>query len=194
MKMIAVLSAVISVFCLSTNNEQINPTQATSTRVQTCADSEYIMQESGRSSNSWCGLLPLKSTRTDVEALVGKPSWSYGSTLVYDRPYGRLNAVYSKGNCELTDVQRWNVPQDVLIRMEFAPRTIVRVRSLKLPLNRYTRQPQPHPENWVEYRNKQDGILINALRDKKGDTVAVITYQPTKEQEDFFLCRSQRRQ
>lgn len=191
MKTIAmtVLFAVISAFCVL-SNEQVNPTQITSAALQGCPNSEYITQESGTSSNSWRGLSPLKSTRVHVEALLGKASWSHGSTFIYDMPCGRLNVVYSKGSCELTEVQRWNVAQDVLIRMEFAPRTIVRVKALNLPANRYTKHQQLHPENWVEYRNKQDGILIKALREKKGDTVAVITYQPTKTQEDFFLCPS----
>lgn len=184
---IPVLCALVFTFCFSTGNQR-NPTQTTSTAIQGCPDSEYIIQENGRSSNSWRGLLPLKSTRTDVEALMGKANWSFGSTSTYDISCGRLNVVYSKGSCELTEVQRWNVPQDVVIRMEFAPRTVVRIKDLNLPANRYTQQQQLHPENWVEYRNIQDGILINALRDKKGDTVAIITYKPEKRQEELLLC------
>lgn len=186
---VPVLCALISTFCFSTSNQR-NSRQTRLTAVQGCPDNGYITQENGRSSNSWRRLSPLKSTRVDVEALVGKASGSLGSTFTYDIPCGRLNVVYSKGNCELTEVQRWNVSSDVVIKMELALRTVVLVKALNLPANRYTRQQQLHPENWVEYRNKEDGILISALRDKKGDTVTVITYQPTRAQEDFFLCPS----
>ena len=191
-----VLCALISALCLLTSNQQIYLAQTASTTVQRCPDDEQfiITQESGRSLNSWRGLMPLKSTRRDVEQLIGKASWSQGSTFIYELACGRLNVVYSKGSCKLTQVQRWNVPQDVLIKMEFAPGSLIRVKDLNLPTDHYTRQQQLHPQNWVEYRNKEDGILINALLDKKGDTVAVITYQPTRTQEELFLCPPRRTQ
>jgi hypothetical protein len=153
---------------------------------------EYITDtKSGRPSNSWRGLVPLKSTRSGVEVLFGKASWSHGSTFIYETPCGRLDVVYSRGHCELTDAQRWNVPQDVVIRMEFAPRHAILVRDLKIGSKNYVRAQQPHPENWVDYQNKQDGIQITALLSPQGDTVAVIAYQPTKQQEELLLCKTQ---
>jgi len=188
------LCVLLSALCLSTTPKLGDLEELSAPPYQRCPDTiEYIAgNESGKPSNSWSGLVPLKSTRRDVEALVGKVSWSHDSTFIYEMPCGRLDVVYSRGNCELTDVQRWNVPQDVVVRMEFAPRQTILVKDLNIASQSYVRRQQLHPENWVEYRSKEDGILITALLAPKGDTVAVIAYEPTKKQEEQLLCRAQR--
>ena len=133
--------------------------------------------------------MPLKSTRVDVEELVGKAKWSHGSTFIYETPCGRLDVLYSRGVCKLTDVQRWNVPEDYVIRMEFAPRRKVLVKDLNLSPNRFVREQESHPKNWVQYRSAEDGIRISAVIGKKGDSVMVISYEPKKE-DDSLRCAS----
>lgn len=186
------LYILLSGLCLSTTHKPGNLEKLPPSLFQRCPDTVGFIADSrsGRPSNSWDRLVPLKSTRHDVEALVGKVKWSHGSTFIYEMPCGRLDVVYSRGSCELTNVQRWNVPQDVVIRMEFAPRQTILVRDLNLASEAYARRQPLHPENWVEYRSKENGILITALRARKGDTVAVIAYEPTKKQEELLLCRA----
>jgi hypothetical protein len=75
--------------------------------------------------------------------------------------------------------------------MEFAPRQTILVKDLNIALEGYARRQQLHPENWIEYRSKEYGILITALLAPKGDTVAVIAYGPTDKQEELLLCRAQ---
>ena len=59
--------------------------------------------------NSWRGIVPLHSTRVDVEKLLGKPISSRGATFVYDTNEQRINILYSSGKCVLSGSEKWNV-------------------------------------------------------------------------------------
>ena len=65
--------------------------------------------------NSWRGVIPLRSTRAEVEQLLGKPKISDGALVIYDTPTERVNVVYSQGPCELTEIERWNVHATAMV-------------------------------------------------------------------------------
>lgn len=132
---------------------------------------------------SWLGLVPLQSTRIDVEQVLGKAKWSHGSTFIYETACERVNVVYSKGACEVSEVYRYNVPADVVIKFEIAPKQKIVVSTLKLSQS-YVRQQESHPANWVQYRNREDGIRVDSLIDNNVETVRVITYEPRAREKD----------
>ncbi len=127
----------------------------------------------------------MRSTREDVEPLLGKAKWSHGATSIYDSECERVNVLYSKGICELSGVERWKVPKDTVIRLEVAPAAKLFVKDLKLDPNRYVRQPESHPANWVEYRSVEDGIRVRAMLDEKEEQVLIFTYEPRKKDKDL---------
>ena len=127
--------------------------------------------------NSWLGLVPLRSTNLDVERELGKAKWSHGSTFVYETACERVSVVYSKGVCEVSEVYRYNVPANVVIRFEVAPKRKITVSDLKLNQS-YVRQQESHPANWVQYRSREDGIRVNALSGNNVETITVFTYEP----------------
>lgn len=133
--------------------------------------------------NSWLGLVPLKSTILDVEHVLGKAKWSHGSTFVYETACERVDVVYSKGDCEVSEVYRYKVPTNVVIRFEVAPKQKFTISDLKLNQS-YVRQQESHPANWVQYRSREDGIRINALTDNNVETITVITYEPRARDKD----------
>jgi hypothetical protein len=133
--------------------------------------------------NSWFGLVPLKSTILDVENALGKAKWSHGSTFVYETACERVDVVYSKGACELSEVYRYDVPANVVIRLEIAPKQKITVDDLKLNQT-YVREQESHPANWIQYRSREVGIRISALTNNNVETITVLTYEPRAKDRD----------
>src|SRR4051812_22337485 len=65
----------------------------------------------GGQSNSWRGLLPLQSTRVDVERLFGKQITRAYAPPTYKIDEVLVEVTYSEGKCD----QGWNVPKDAVL-------------------------------------------------------------------------------
>lgn len=137
-----------------------------------------IQLAEGPAPNSWHDLVPLHSTRQDVERKLGKPDWSHGFTYIYKTDKERVDVLYSAGCCELSGVERWNVPADAVIRIVVAPTGKVFVRDLHLD-KKYVRIKEAHPENWLMYWDTERGVMIHSAVNKGREEVMTITYQPT---------------
>jgi hypothetical protein len=135
-------------------------------------------QESAIPPNSWHGLVPLRSSRVDVERLLGKPKTSRGFTYVYETENETLDILYSAGPCKLTAVERWNVAADIMLRMDVRPRGKMLIQDLHLDKVLYPRLPEAHPENWARYMNDEDGVMIETISNGKEEEVYTITYWP----------------
>jgi hypothetical protein len=176
------LGALVSLFLfisVTGCSEDISLSSAPINSVQDCESVGRYAQTKDTNGpvNSWLGLVPLKSSIQDVEHVLGKAKWSHGSTFIYDTACERVDVVYSKGVCETSDVYRYNVPANVVIRFEVAPKQKFTVGNLKLNQS-YVRQQESHPANWVQYRNREDGIRVDALHDNNVETLTVITFEP----------------
>ncbi|HKV37236.1 MAG TPA: hypothetical protein VJP89_23035 [Pyrinomonadaceae bacterium] len=177
---------VLAAFNCSTGGGEINYSSAPpSSRVQDCASvARYApTKDANEPVHSWLGLIPLKTTRLDVEHVLGKAKWSHGSTFVYETACERVDVVYSKGACEVSEVYRYDVPANVVIRFEIAPKQKITLDDLKLTQS-YVRQQESHPANSVQYRSREDGIRIDALIDNNVETVTVLTYEPRAKDKD----------
>jgi hypothetical protein len=128
--------------------------------------------------NGWCDLVPLHSTRADVERLFGAPKMSHDSTKIYETKDERVDVLYSAGLCKLSGVERWNVPEDVVIKIEVTPRKNILIQDLHLDPNKYIRFQLSHPENWVQYRNKENGITVHTIISGKAEELYIITREP----------------
>jgi len=135
----------------------------------------------------WRGLVPLESTRSDVERILGKPRTGRYSTYIYDTADDRIDVLYSEGPCEATEVERWNVPKDVVIRIDVRPKLAVFVKALVLDKNRYVRIRESHPSNWFSYSNNDDGIRVETIKTGQVEEVSLITYGP-KAKDQSLRC------
>lgn len=128
----------------------------------------------------WRGIVPLHSTREDVERLVGPPMTPGGIT--YDLKTDRLNVVYSAGSC-LDAGAQWNVPRGTVIGIIAYPQTRLILADLKIDLNRFEKFINSHVVGGrVSYSNKEEGIGIEAT--SNGEVIS-IQYFPRANDSDL---------
>jgi hypothetical protein len=125
----------------------------------------------------WRGLVPLHSTRADVERLLGAPTKSHGVASTYDTKEERVLVFYSGGSCKKGVSEEWNVPADTVLSITVHPNAKLLVDSLKLDKSKYRREGDPHADLIVYYVNKEEGIRVEARMLEEGEDVDNITYE-----------------
>jgi hypothetical protein len=141
--------------------------------------------ELSASAKSWRGIVPLRSTRADVEKILGKPSTS---NHVYKIGAGTVDVTYSQQRCEQSAPSgwgSWNVPSDTVINLSFDADFLVsdlKIRNLeKYKLG-------TDSSLIAEYRLPVEGIQYSV----KGDRVVRITYGPTDKDKNLRCAKSGR--
>jgi len=136
----------------------------------------------------WRGLIPLHSTRADVERLLGAPRESRGVASTYDTQNERVLVFYSAGRCKEGASDDWNVPRDTVVSITVHPNAKLLVADLKLDKMKYERVGDYHVQSVVYYFSKEDGVRVSArVLGKEGEDVDSITYEPTSE-DSYLRC------
>ena len=107
--------------------------------------------------NTWNGLIPLKSTRADVERLFGKPKIMIGSAPLYEFDKENVIFTYAVGGCE--QLSWWNVPRDTILDIEIIPQGALSVKDTGFDLTKFSQYKTEHPELLI-YVNKKEGVTI----------------------------------
>jgi hypothetical protein len=140
--------------------------------------SVLLIQEKG-----WRGIVPLHSTRKDVEQLVGTPKATRATTYVLQD--GRITVFYSDGICDNGVETDWNVPRDTVVNLKFEPNNRLTIADLKLDMTTYERFNDPHVQIAVHYYSKEEGIYISTRMLPGGEEVQYILYGPASK--DYHL-------
>jgi len=121
----------------------------------------------------WRGIVPLHSTRANVEKLIGPPIQPNGIT--YDLKSERVNIVYSDGSCEKDKVE-WNVPRGTVIGITIYPQTRVMLSDLRVALDKFEKFINPNNPEFIGYNSKEEGMGFGI---NPNGEVKVIEYFPT---------------
>ncbi|MDQ3804375.1 MAG: hypothetical protein M3416_11155 [Acidobacteriota bacterium] len=121
----------------------------------------------------WRGVTPLRSTREDVERLLGRPL-KPGSPL-YETEKESVYIIYSIVPCEEGVEGAWNVPPDTVIRIEVTPKKALHVRDLDLEESKYVKVEQPHVGGAITYVDEEQGVVIKT----RYEEVLAVHYGPT---------------
>ena len=132
----------------------------------------------------WKNFVPLKTTRTNVEAILGPADEDFEVT--YRLKDGKLSIEYSSGPCRPERKGGWNVPKDVVISLHFSPRRPKKVSELKLDWTKCRKVINEHLPSVTYYINDEDGITY-AIQQGKVDYVE---YGPPKKYDDLY-CKDQ---
>jgi len=135
----------------------------------------------------WRDIVPLHSTRADVERLLGTPTRSHGVAFTYDTKDERVLVFYSAGPCKKGVSEEWNVPENTVISITVHPNAKLFVESLKLDKSKYRREGDTHTDLVVYYINQQEGVRISARMLENGEDVDSITYEPTAK-DSYLRC------
>lgn len=106
----------------------------------------------------WRGIVPLHSTREDVERLIGSPMKPNGIT--YDLKNERVNITYSDGGCAKGQPSEWNVPYGTVIGITVYPQTRLLLSDLHMDLDGFEKFVNPHNPDLIYYSNKEKGISV----------------------------------
>lgn len=118
----------------------------------------------------WRGIVPLRSTRADVERLLGPPESGSGS--VYVTEGERVSVTYSGRLCDYG----WRVPPDTVISFFVHPKKPPKLSDLKLDEKRYERRRSYHVETVHYYIDLEAGI--NYTVESPGELVTGVEYYP----------------
>ncbi|HEU4712258.1 MAG TPA: hypothetical protein VFS76_11865 [Pyrinomonadaceae bacterium] len=141
--------------------------------------------------NSWQGLVPLRSTRAEVEQLLGPPKSSLGETYVYDTTENIVSVSYTSDPCGVIAANPTGAATDVALKIMVSPKKLLLVRDLNLDRDKYKRIQDHHPENSVHYLNSLDGITVDAfLNDGHEEVLGIIYYATAKDRE--LRCHARR--
>ena len=118
----------------------------------------------------WRGITPLRSTRADVERLLGPPESESGG--VYATEGERVSVTYSRRPCD----HGWRVPPDTVISFFVHPKTPPKLSDLKLDEKKYERRRSYHVETVRYYIDLEAGV--NYTVESPGDLVTGVEYYP----------------
>jgi hypothetical protein len=131
----------------------------------------------------WRGIVPLHSTRADVERLLGPPTMDRSDTVVYTYSGERVSIEFSSGPCSV-EFSSWNVPRDTVISIWVTP-TLRQLHfaDLNLSQKEYVKTRDNHRPQIVYYRNESEGIEYSV--DEETGIVGLIEYLPAASDESL---------
>lgn len=118
----------------------------------------------------WRGIVPLRSTRADVERLLGAPEKD--SRGVYRTDSERITVFYAERLCDYG----WKVPLGAVISFSVYPKNPPKIADLKLDESKYVKRRDNHIESIYYYINEKEGI--NYTVDVQAGVVTSIEYYP----------------
>src|ERR1041384_2440882 len=110
----------------------------------------------------WRQIVPLKTTRTEVERLLGPFKAAYYAE--YKLEEGSLFIEYSSGPCRPDRKGGWNVPENIVVSMSFSPKHHQKLSALKLDSRKYRKVIDPELPSVTYYINEVDGITYSIQR------------------------------
>src|ERR1041384_5570844 len=127
---------------------------------------------SNAQAKEWRGIVPLHSTRTDVERLLGPPKTDRTDMIFYESEVEQISIEFSKGPCNV-EFSSWNVPRDTVISIWVTPRLRqLNAKDLNLDQRRYIKIRDNHRGDIIYYRNDEEGIEYSV--DEKTGSVGLV--------------------
>ncbi|MBK7708549.1 MAG: hypothetical protein IPN69_15225 [Acidobacteria bacterium] len=138
-----------------------------------------------QSCNSWKGITPLRSTKDDVERILGKANSSGKYAVGYQTKEGRVTVFYSSGLCDENPEMGWNVREFTVISLTYSPsaENSTEFSELKLDQIKFERSPDPGMMYADYYTSKSDGIVVHVNTIE--DTVNFFHFFPESKFDDL---------
>jgi hypothetical protein len=112
----------------------------------------------------WHSIVPLRTTRQQVERLLGPPNRG-PCACGYSTPQGNVSVVYSQGDCVSCGSGGWDIPVDTVIRFTVYPLKDLRLSDLNVNQAEFEKRKDIHIEGGFYYYNEENGIGIETYED-----------------------------
>jgi hypothetical protein len=139
----------------------------------------------------WDGIVPLQSTRADVERLLGpakEPAKNYVSIHETEREVVLIE--YSTGEPCSGGVNKWRVQRGTVLSIRVAPRAQIRFSELHIDESQYKETDGGHVPNYAYYTNDKEGVQVEV----KQGLVMSISYFPGAKDEELRCPGSRSKQ
>jgi len=137
----------------------------------------------------WRGIMPLQSTRADVERLLGLP----GKHGRYDFENERAYIEYAgTGSCQRANNCVCVVSQDTVISIYVELHAEMKFSQLNLNKKNFQKLISPQDPTIATYSNHKEGIIYTVSEDD--DDVSAIEYLPSENACEDALKRAKRKQ
>lgn len=136
---------------------------------------------------AWKAIVPLRSTRADVERLLGPPSDPCTSLCRHEMKNEVVFARYSGQPCDNDEQNRWRVPPNTLIELTVNLEETPKLSGLKLKLKKFTKTLDPELHGYSTYENQDQGISYAVSAD--GRVYSVHRFATTKD-DKALACQS----
>lgn len=138
----------------------------------------FLMSSGPQQTNCWHGITPLRSTRTDVEKILGPPTpYSKAPDAAdYRTESERVFVLYSTGSCDVNPSNGWNVARGTVISISVEPNIKPKFADLKLDESKYDKVRDPEVLNLTYYTDEVQGIIIEVNTEEK--VVTTFRYSP----------------
>jgi hypothetical protein len=148
-------------------------------------DQKARQTPSAKPANSWMNLVPLRSSRADVERRFGKPQLMIGWRPLYKFQHENVVFTYARGNCDPYD-EHWNVPAGTILEIEVVPQVTLRVADTGFDLTKFNQMEVYHPPQ-VVHTNVEEGITITTRTLEVAEEILSIELKPSV-RELKFAC------
>lgn len=118
-----------------------------------------LLMASMTQAKEWHGIVPLHSTRADVERLFGQPQSDYWH---YNFEEERAHITYADGQCEEGLPGGWNVSKDTVIEIYTMPKKNLKLSDISLPGKDYQQIRAAHTQH-IYYVDAEEGVRYTVL-------------------------------
>lgn len=129
---------------------------------------------------AWKGIVPLHSTRADVEKLLGRPTFEDSE---YDIEGERVLITYSARGCEEGLPGGWNVPANTVVSISLSSTKDLKLADVLVPGKNYEQIYGTHTPH-VDYVDVQDGVRYSTV----DGSVQTISYFGSEADDKKLRC------
>ena len=134
----------------------------------------------------WRGLVPLHSTKSDVEKLLGRSH--RGDYAVTYHVNGEVVSIeYSSCRCCKPIEDRFNIPNYTIVRIRVSAAVKRHIAALNLDKSKFRKEQNPHLPDYWYYVNAEEGIIYEVLND---DLVITTEYGASEKDYKSLKCTS----
>jgi hypothetical protein len=130
--------------------------------------------------DGWRGIVPLHSTRTDVERLLGPPARDWMRIYFYKFENEEVKIFFAEGHCGVGS-SSWDVPRGTVVSISVTPKPkTLKFADLQLDESKFKKERDKEVRDVIRYISEERGVTYE-VDTSYDNEVTLITYYPAAE-------------